>query len=595
MDDSTARVIVFVSGERLGVEAAVSLARRLYFDRQLVFVCESRQRAWLSELSSENVYIVEPRFNPFGISAGVLRENLAAAPIEACAIVVPSFGFESSRFRLFALRLRTSRFVLLGATPSEPTKHMGRSAFVLGTAETLLLRVCCLVAGWMLPLDQPVAVGLAWLAKGLTRIKSLQSGTRGNEIVHVLPTIGMGGVQRQLVLFLKNRSPAYNHRVVVMWSADRFFAPELATCGVPVYYLDAEGLRSTIMKSGSQPGRFLKLRPILTVLRSSFPFCWEILKLTLVLRALKPKPDLVHCWLLVANLAGSIAARLVSVPQVVTSVRNIQSAVELNYYDPSWQRTLERSTAPLASVITANAPAVAADYHEFTGALPEKIVTVPNGVDVTIFRFLTAQQREEKRRTLGLAPTELVVGTVARLAPEKDFETFLRALAIAHSKLSALRCLIAGEGPLRAQLEAFSASLNLTTSVQFLGERKDVGDLIQCYDVFLLSSLIEGMPNVVMESQLLGTPVVATRAGGTVDLIRDGETGLLAPIGDAESLAAGLVRMLTEKELREKICRAASEQIRNNYTVEQLVARTESIYDRLLQDDSGSDARSCVE
>jgi glycosyltransferase involved in cell wall biosynthesis len=595
MDASSHRVIVFVAGERSRVEAGVDLARRLYCDRRLIFVCEPRQRDWLSEASSENVFVVEPLFNPFGVSAGELRKKLESGPIEACAIIVASFGFESSRFRLFALRLRTSRFVLLGATPSEPTKQMGRSAFVLATAETLLLRVCCRVASWISPLDQPLAVALARFAKVLAQIGSLRSGTLGKEIVHVLPTIGVGGVQRQLVLFLKNRSPAYNHRVVVMWSADRFFASELAACGVPVHYLDAEGLRATIIKSGSERGRLLQLRPILTVLRSSFPFCWEILKLTLVLRALKPTPDLVHCWLLVANLAGSIAARLVGARQVVTSVRNIHSEVELNYYNPRWQRTLERSTVPLVNVITANAPAVAADYQEFTGVLPEKIVTVPNGVDITIFRFLTAQEREEKRRTLGLAPTDLVVGTVARLAREKDFETFLRALAIARTKISSLRCLIAGEGPLQARLEAFSSSLNLTTSVQFLGERKDVGDLIQCYDVFLLSSFIEGMPNVVMESQLLGTPVVATRAGGTVDLVRDGETGLLAPVGDAETLAACLVRMLTEKELRDRICRAASEQIRKNYTVEQLVERTEKIYDQLLADNAESDMRSCAE
>ena len=112
-----------------------------------------------------------------------------------------------------------------------------------------------------------------------------------------------------------------------------------------------------------------------------------------------------------------------------------------------------------------------------------------------------------------------------------------------------LRCFIVGEGPLRTHLESFALSLRLTDVVQFLGERKDVGDLIQCYDAFLLTSVIEGMPNAVMESQLLGVPVVATRAGGTVDLIRDGETGLLAPIGDYQALASCIVRLFTEDGL----------------------------------------------
>jgi len=90
------------------------------------------------------------------------------------------------------------------------------------------------------------------------------------------------------------------------------------------------------------------------------------------------------------------------------------------------------------------------------------------------------------------------------------------------------------------------------------------------------------MPNVVMESQFLGVPVVATRAGGTVDLIRDGQTGLLAPVGDAEAVAHCLVRMFTDTELRKRISRTASQQIRDEYTIEQLVMRTETVYKELL-------------
>jgi len=584
-----------VSGKRARAETAVHEARGLYRGHHFVFVCEPEHREWLSNDASAIVYVVEQPFNPFGAEADDLRKILESGPIEACALVVADIGFESFRFRVFALRLATLRFVLLPASATTTAKQMNRFSFVLATGATLLLRISTRVAGWIAPLDQPLAVGLAWLARAVTQFKSLPAVSGGKEIVHLLPSMGMGGVQRQLLLLLRNRSPAYSHRVIVMWSDDRFFAPELAACGVPVHYLNFDGMGATMSNSASQQGVVLRLRPILTIFRAAFPFCWEIVKLTFFLRALRPRPDIVHCWLLVANLAGSIAARLAGVPQVVTSVRNVQSEVEFNYYDPRWQRTLERATVPLASVITANAPAVAADYQAFTGTPAAKVVTVPNGVDLTVSRVLTAQERLEKRRAFGLATTDLVVGTVARLAKEKDFKTFFRAFAIARSTLTSLRCLIVGEGPLRAELEAFCSSLNLSLSVQFLGERKDVGDLIQCYDVFLLTSVIEGMPNVVMESQLLGTPVVATRAGGTVDLIQTGETGLLAPIGDAESLASCLVRMLTEDGLRDRICGAASAQIRHNYTVEQLVTRTENIYRELLDGNRGKSKHVCAE
>jgi glycosyltransferase involved in cell wall biosynthesis len=222
------------------------------------------------------------------------------------------------------------------------------------------------------------------------------------------------------------------------------------------------------------------------------------------------------------------------------------------------------------------------DYRKFTGAPAEKVVMVPNGVDVKAIHHLTPEKRAEKRQALGLGPNDVVIGTVARLAKEKDFETFLRAVALARKELPALRSVIIGGGPLRAHLESFASSLGLANFVQFLGERKDVGEVIQCYDAFLLTSVIEGMPNAVMESQLLGVPVVATRAGGTVDLIRDGETGLLAPIGDDQALASCIVRLFTEDGLWGRISLAAAKQISEGYTIEQLVARTETVYRDLL-------------
>jgi len=665
-NDYSNSVVIFLAGGQSCVEAAVYAARELYPGRHIVYICEPLHLSWLSRNFYENVVVIEQPFDPFGQKAAALVKDLEAGPIEACAIVIADFGFESFRFRLFALRLPTTRFYLLRTGDSALPKPMGRILFVLLAGATLLLRIIlkfpgldafqksirasyrmrpskvfgegicmppkaigssilaslstvgsrmlrlpravsrsiiglmraicrrflalwkgigqrilALLARLLPPLDQPFAVGLAWLARIRGRLRFSRVSQVSNELIHVIPSIGMGGVQRQLVLLLKNRSPDYNHRVVVLRSQDRFFAPELSECGVGVYYLDSEEVRSTLAVSpGQQPPS--AAHPLFKVMTSSLPFCCEIVKLSLFLRRLNPRPDIVHCWLLFANLAGSIAARLANVPLVMTSVRNIQSQVDYNYYDPRWQRALERATAPLANAITANAPAVAKDYRAFAGARDQQVVTVPNGVDIKAIHQLTPDDRVRKRQALGLGPTDLVVGTVARLAKEKDFETFLRAVTRAREKLPALRSVIVGEGPLRAHLESFASSLDLKGVVQFLGERKDVGDLIQCFDGFLLTSVIEGMPNVVMESQLLGVPVVATRAGGTVDLIREGETGLLASIGDYQALASCIVRLFAENGLWDRISLAASQQIREGYTIEQLVARTEAVYRVLL-------------
>ncbi len=606
-DGPTPRVVVFVAGARARVEAAICEARKVYGGRHLICICEPEHRAWLTESPGETVLTVEQPFNPFGRRAAALLKGLNPWPVEACVIVVADIGLESLRFRLFALRVRTSRFVFLPVGISGQPEALGRSSFAIHTAGTPFFRVLrkcrprkvtravvVRFVAWLSPLDQPLAVGLALLARALTWWRPHRTH-EGKEIVHIIPSVGMGGAQRQLLLLLKNRSPAYNHRVVVIFSGDAFFAPEMQDARVPISYVRSEVVRH---RSEPPPGRQPMLAAFWSVLAlagDSFPVCREIVKLTSHLRALDPRPDIVHCWLLFANLVGSIAARLVRVPLVMTSIRNIQSQVAYNYYhDPRWQRALERATVPLVTSIIANSASVALDYRTFAAAPTEKVLTIPNGVEVEAFRPLTPEEREALRRDLGLTRGDLVVGTVARLAKEKDFETFLRAVGLARRRLPSLRVVIAGEGPLRAELEAFAASHELTGVVQFLGARKDVAALIQCYDAFLLTSIIEGMPNAVMESQLLGVPVVATKAGGTVDLIRDGETGLLAPIGDWQAVASAIVRLFTEDGLRDRISRAGRDQILNGYTVEQLVARTEEVYRALLSGKDGREAASCA-
>ena len=213
---------------------------------------------------------------------------------------------------------------------------MGRILFTLLAGMTLFLRIIlnipgldafqksvragrrgilALLARLLAPLDQPLAVGFAWVARLLSWFRSYRVANRGNEIVHVVPHIGMGGVQRQLVLLLKNRSPAYNHRVVVFFSGDRFFAPELDECGVPVYYLDSEVVRAHLARSSGRRRMQAVPESLFSMIKTSLPFCREITKLMLFLRTLQPRPDIVHCWLLYANLAGSIAARLAGVPR----------------------------------------------------------------------------------------------------------------------------------------------------------------------------------------------------------------------------------------------------------------------------------------
>ena len=137
--DQLSCIVIFVAGEQSSVEAALRSARRLYPDRHFVFVCEPAHRPWISHTSGERIFVVEQPFNPFGRRASELRKSLASSPIEACALVIAGVGLESLRFRVFALRLRTQWFRLLGGDTTNDSKQLDRLSFALLTGVTLPL------------------------------------------------------------------------------------------------------------------------------------------------------------------------------------------------------------------------------------------------------------------------------------------------------------------------------------------------------------------------------------------------------------------------------------------------------------------------
>jgi len=139
-DESTPRIIVFVAGAQSRVEAAADAARKLYPEHNLVFVCEPMHSGWLSQRTRESIFVVEQPFNPFGRKASELRKSLEAVPIEACGLVIADIGRESFRFRVFALRLRTRRFLLLHGTAPNDSKQLDRLSFALLAGVTLLFR-----------------------------------------------------------------------------------------------------------------------------------------------------------------------------------------------------------------------------------------------------------------------------------------------------------------------------------------------------------------------------------------------------------------------------------------------------------------------
>ena len=184
----------------------------------------------------------------------------------------------------------------------------------------------------------------------------------------------------------------------------------------------------------------------------------------------------------------------------------------------------------------------------------------------------------EALRALGIPQGALVVGNVAQLVDHKDHATLLRAAAIVLAARPDCRFLICGDGPLRGDLTALATSLGIAGRVSFAGFRGDLDALIPCFDIFCLSSHLEGLGTSVLDAMCFSRPVVATRAGGIPDAVADGETGRLTPPRDSQALAQALVETLGSSTARERYGAAGRARFDKEFTSAAMARATLAAY-----------------
>jgi glycosyltransferase involved in cell wall biosynthesis len=212
-----------------------------------------------------------------------------------------------------------------------------------------------------------------------------------------------------------------------------------------------------------------------------------------------------------------------------------------------------RSAARLGCAVTAVGEASRRMVCELGGIPEESVEVIPNGVDLDRFRPRCPgdQRRPALRDQLAIGPDVDLVVHVAGLRPVKDQRTLLHAWQLvteSRNRLSGREplLLIVGEGECRDDLHTLAEELQITRTVRFLGQRRDPEELLPACDVFVLSSLSEGLSFAILEAMACGLPVVATRVGGNIELVEDGVTGILAPSCDPAALAVAVGRLLDD-------------------------------------------------
>ncbi|HTW32196.1 MAG TPA: glycosyltransferase [Candidatus Sulfotelmatobacter sp.] len=270
-----------------------------------------------------------------------------------------------------------------------------------------------------------------------------------------------------------------------------------------------------------------------------------------------------HAFDFYTNLMLVPAARLAGVP-VIGSHRQIGDLLTAAQFKvQSW-------AFHLCDRVVCNSAAAAATLRD--AGLPErKLVIIPNALPEQAFAAVAPAFPRK--------PGIVRLGMIARMNNAvKDHPAFLRAAARLSAQFRDVEFLLAGDGPLRAGLEQMASDLGIKEKVFFAGERADIPAVLASLDVSVLVSSSESLSNVILESMAAGVPVVATAVGGTPELVKDGETGLLVPAGNDQKLVEALAHMVGDAESRARFATRAREFARSQFHVKEVCRRFEDLY-----------------
>lgn len=287
--------------------------------------------------------------------------------------------------------------------------------------------------------------------------------------------------------------------------------------------------------------------------------------------------DIVHAHLFPTIMYVSVVARLIDGPKYIMTEHNVW-----NRRRGTWLGSLIDPVIYSAyQKIVACAPAVKRSLVTYLPGLQTKIVEVSNGVPIGTLRskYLVGQSTQPARSEDVNQPLKILF--VGSLTEKKGLDVLIKALAKLGTSPDWI-CCIAGEGPLGGLLRDLVKSEGLADRVVFLGHRDDVRHLMAAADILVIPSRWEGLPLVLLEAMMVGTPIVASRVGGIADYVEDGTTALLVEPGHEESLREALTKALSSTELRTKLSRMAHAEAVRRFSIESMVDNMVLLYDQLV-------------
>lgn len=355
----------------------------------------------------------------------------------------------------------------------------------------------------------------------------------------------IGGLQRVILDLCKNISRDRFEVSVCCLRQKSEFAEEIEAQGIPVILLPQK-------KKGTDYLSFLKL--------------YRILK--------SKRPDIIHLHNSQPLIDGTISALMAHKPKIVYTDH------ARDFPDKQRIMFIEGILSKFVNQIVGVSDHTAKNLMKYERMNPKKIVTIVNGIDEKKYRINI--NKAKKKEELGITRFGPIIGLFGRLCSQKGIIYLLRAAPDIIKHYPNLLVLIVGEGPLRESLEIESEKLNIGGNVKFVGPRLDIPEILSILDVYVLSSLWEGLPLVLLEAMAAGIPIVTTRVGGIPSVIMNDDSGILVEPRRPDLLGQAIVNVLSDKKIAKRLAKNAYIRFRKDFTVEKMLRRYEDIYESLI-------------
>ncbi|MFH1623647.1 MAG: glycosyltransferase family 4 protein [Pseudomonadota bacterium] len=387
------------------------------------------------------------------------------------------------------------------------------------------------------------------------------------KIVHIITRLDKGGSAQNTLLTCVGLTERYELVLVHGLS----FESKMTDWEKQTVQSGIEKAKDRGVKVVPMPSLVRRIDP-LRDLRSFFSL-WRLM--------IREKPFIVHTHTSKPGILGRWAAKMAGVPIVVHTPHG---HVFYGHYGPVASRfflVIERFTASITDRMVALTEGERKDYIAFSVCDPDKIATIHSGVEID--RYMTAKvNAEDKKKSLGLGPKGLVVGTVGWLLPIKGPTYLLKAMAQVWQSHPEIKLVFVGKGELEDELRTEAFRMGVPEKVIFLGWRDDIPEIMQVLDILVLPSLNEGMGRVLLEAMAAGKPIVASNVGGIPDLVKDGHNGFLVNSGDANGLSSAIRKLIIDKKMRDEMGSRGRAMVKD-YSVEKMVEKIDTLYSSLYQ------------